>query len=72
MQGLLQGLVIYGTYEMTNHSIISSWTVPLALGDMAWGSFACGCCAALQRALVGRLSGGGGGGGGGSLGRLQM
>eukprot|EP00798_Chlamydomonas_sp_ICE-L_P020961 gene20961-27816_t len=42
------GLIIYGTYELTNKSVISTWTWSLALSDSVWGSFACACAAATQ------------------------
>ncbi|KAL6750247.1 hypothetical protein V8C86DRAFT_2817428 [Haematococcus lacustris] len=50
-QGLLLGAVIYGTYELTNTSVISTWTWSLAAADMAWGSFACGMAALTQQQL---------------------
>lgn len=50
-QGLLMGAVIYGTYELTNTSVISTWTWSLAAADMAWGSFACGMAALTQQQL---------------------
>jgi len=36
--GALLGLVAYGTYDLTNLSTLKSWTLKLALVDMAWGS----------------------------------
>jgi len=50
-QGALLGLVIYGTYELTNLSLINTWTWGLAAADIAWGSFACSCAAVLQQSL---------------------
>ena len=45
------GLGIYGTYELTNYSIISSWAVKMVVVDIAWGSFACGLAAAMMHYL---------------------
>ena len=52
VQGALLGAVIYGTYELTNQSVIATWSWGLAATDMAWGTFACTGVAALQHQLL--------------------
>jgi uncharacterized membrane protein len=37
-QGLLFGLMTYGTYELTNYATLKLWNVKLVLSDMAWGA----------------------------------
>lgn len=56
LQGALLGAFLYGTYEFTNLSIISSWTWTLSIVDVAWGSFACGAACTTQFALQARIS----------------
>jgi uncharacterized membrane protein len=36
--GALLGFIAYGTYDLTNLATLKSWTLKLALVDMAWGS----------------------------------
>lgn len=40
--GALYGLVVYGTYDLTNLATLEKWTWRLTLADMAWGCFLCG------------------------------
>lgn len=40
--GFLFGLVAYGTYDLTNLSIINGWTYPMSLIDMFWGGIVSG------------------------------
>jgi len=37
--GALLGLVAYGTYDMTNMAVLKGYQLPVALVDMAWGTF---------------------------------
>ncbi len=37
--GALFGLFCYATFELTSLSLLKHWTWPVALVDMAWGSF---------------------------------
>jgi uncharacterized membrane protein len=37
-QGMLFGLMTYGTYELTNYATLKPWTLHLVLSDMAWGA----------------------------------
>jgi len=46
-RGALLGLVIYGTYDMTNMATLSRWPISLAVVDMAWGSLLCGSVAVI-------------------------
>jgi len=36
--GALLGLIAYGTYDLTNLATLKTWTIKVALVDMAWGS----------------------------------
>ena len=40
--GALLGFAIYSTYDFTNYSTLKDWTIPLAIFDVAWGTFLCG------------------------------
>jgi uncharacterized membrane protein len=37
INGALIGLVAYGCYEMTSHTIMRDWHINLVLIDLAWG-----------------------------------
>ncbi len=50
---------MYGVHESTSFALISTWTVAVAAGNVAWGAVACACCAALQHLLIGCCHGGG-------------
>lgn len=39
IRAALFGLVCYSTYNLTAQSVITGWSWPLALTDMAWGTF---------------------------------
>ena len=43
--GALCGLFAYGTYDLTNLSVMKGWPLGLSLIDMAWGTFASGIAA---------------------------
>ena len=55
-QGALMGLSLYGTYELTNMSIISTWTWALTLADIAWGTCCCATASVLQYHLSSTLA----------------
>lgn len=38
LQGAALGLIAYGTYDLTNYSILKAWPLGLALADIAWGA----------------------------------
>lgn len=46
------GLVAYGTYDLTNMSVIKNFSIKLGLIDMAWGTFATGVSGAVAWAAV--------------------
>ena len=50
-QGLGIGLGLYGTYELTNMSIIATWSWSMVAADVAWGSFACALAAVIMHSL---------------------
>jgi uncharacterized membrane protein len=37
LNGAVLGLIAYGTYDLTNYSILKAWPLGLALVDIAWG-----------------------------------
>ena len=39
LKGMLYGLVLYGVYDMTNHSLLQHWPMKMSMVDMAWGAF---------------------------------
>ena len=39
LKGMLYGLVLYGVYDMTNHSLLKHWPMKMSMVDMAWGAF---------------------------------
>jgi len=42
LKGAVFGLILYGTYDMTNWSLLSAWTPEIALLDTLWGVILCG------------------------------
>jgi uncharacterized membrane protein len=55
LQGAGFGLVAYGTYDLTNMATINSWTVPLMITDMCWGTFATAVGSAVGTFTASRL-----------------
>ena len=45
VNGALLGALAYGTYTVTNYSILSGWTIGLVVSDIAWGSVLTAVCA---------------------------
>jgi uncharacterized membrane protein len=39
LYGALFGFMAYMTYDATNFATLKAWTAPVALADIAWGSF---------------------------------
>lgn len=37
LNGAVLGLVAYGTYDLTNYSILKAWPLGLSLVDIGWG-----------------------------------
>jgi len=47
VNGAVLGALAYGTYTITNLSILEGWTAGLVVSDILWGSFltaVCGVC----------------------------
>lgn len=38
-KGFLFGIVLYGVYDMTNYSLLNSWSLKLTAVDILWGGF---------------------------------
>jgi uncharacterized membrane protein len=38
-RGMIFGFVLYGVYNMTNHSLLQSWPIKMSIVDIAWGGF---------------------------------
>lgn len=38
LQGVLFGLLAYGTYDLTNQATLKNWPLTVTLVDMAWGA----------------------------------
>lgn len=53
--GALQGLITYGTYDLTAYSVIQGWSLRMTLVDMIWGASICGLTCALVTMLEPRL-----------------
>lgn len=43
--GAVLGLAAYGTYALTDQTILKVWDTKLSVADMAWGAFASGLAA---------------------------
>jgi len=39
LKGMLFGFVLYGVYDMTNHSLLQNWPIKMSIVDMLWGGF---------------------------------
>lgn len=39
ISGAILGLVVYGTYELTNMAIIKDWPIKIVIVDIIWGIF---------------------------------
>lgn len=39
IRGALIGLLAYGTYDLTNHAILTDWPLIVTVIDMVWGAF---------------------------------
>ncbi len=54
--GAALGLVAYGTYDLTNLSVMNGFNLRIALIDLAWGTVVSGVSAALVVGVVTRFS----------------
>jgi uncharacterized membrane protein len=50
------GFVAYGTYDLTNLSVLNGFTVRIALIDLAWGTFLSAAAAGIVTAMVQTIS----------------
>ena len=50
--GAALGLVAYGTYDLTNLSVVEGFNLRIALIDLLWGTFLSGIAAALVVAVT--------------------
>lgn len=53
-RGAALGLLAYGTYDLTNMSVIRDFNIPPAIIDMAWGSVATGLAGSAAFWMVAR------------------
>ena len=53
--GALFGLFAYGTYDLTNLATLKTWSLKLAIIDMAWGAFVSAGSSAVGCALASKL-----------------
>lgn len=51
--GVILGLVAYGTYEATNMATLKGWHWSMVIADTAWGALLTGFAAAVAVMLVG-------------------
>ena len=42
INGMLLGLLAYGTYDLTNYATLQAWTLKITLADLAYGGLAAG------------------------------
>ncbi|MGB9144046.1 MAG: DUF2177 family protein, partial [Aestuariivirga sp.] len=50
--GAALGLVAYGTYDLTNLSVVEGFNLRIALIDLLWGTFLSGTAAAFVVAVT--------------------
>lgn len=47
INGAVLGAIAYGTFALTNFSVMKGWTTGLVVSDISWGGFltaVCACC----------------------------
>ena len=45
INGGVMGALAYGTYTVTNYTVLTGWTMTLVVTDIVWGAFITGLCA---------------------------
>ncbi|MBT8092421.1 MAG: DUF2177 family protein [Gammaproteobacteria bacterium] len=45
INGAVLGAIAYGTFTLTNYSVLQGWTLGLVVSDIAWGTFLTGLAA---------------------------
>jgi uncharacterized membrane protein len=53
--GAAAGLFAYGTYDLTNLSVVKGFTTRIALIDMAWGTLLSAATSALAYIIISRI-----------------
>ncbi len=56
INGAILGALAYGTYTVTNYSILNGWTVGLVISDTLWGAALTATTAALGYLAAARLA----------------
>jgi uncharacterized membrane protein len=56
MMGAVLGLVAYGTYDLTNLSVMKGFPLSIAIIDLIWGTVLTGATAAISTALLLRFA----------------
>ena len=41
VKGAIYGLIVYGSYELTNFAVLANWPTQMVGYDIAWGVFLC-------------------------------
>jgi uncharacterized membrane protein len=52
LNGLVFGVVAYGTYNLTNMAALKGWSVNVVIVDMIWGGILTGVSAVLSTFVV--------------------
>ncbi len=55
LNGAVMGALAYGTYTVTNYTVLTGWTMTLVVTDILWGAFITALCA-LVGFIVARTS----------------
>lgn len=50
-KGMIYGIVLYGVYDMTNHSLLQNWSIKISLVDVVWGGFINGVASVVGKYL---------------------
>jgi uncharacterized membrane protein len=50
--GGFMGLIAYGTYDLTNLSVLNGYSVKIALIDLAWGTVLSGATAGIVTTII--------------------
>ena len=45
INGGVMGAIAYGTYTVTNYTVLTGWTMTLVVTDILWGAFITALCA---------------------------
>jgi steroid 5-alpha reductase family enzyme/uncharacterized membrane protein len=56
LKGAVLGLVMYGVYDLTNHSLVKDWSIEIAIVDMIWGFTLCSLTSAIGFLIYQRQS----------------